>query len=90
MVGVAVRDDHKIDVPQVDSQRLHILLEDPGIVPGIEQDALAPILHQGCEAKIHGQRRRLAERVVQNGDAVWRFCGSHTTREQEKDNRQAS
>ncbi len=89
MIGVAVRDDHKIDVPQVDSQRLHIVFEDRGIVPGVEQDALAPILHQGCESEIHGQRGRLAESVVQNGDAVWRFCGSHT-REQQNDNRQGT
>src|SRR5262249_30078480 len=50
-------------------------------------DALAPILDKGCEAPIHGQRGRLAERVVQDGNAVWRFCSSHTC-EQQNDTRQ--
>ena len=85
VIGVAVRDDRKINIPQVDSQRFHIVFEDPGIVPRVEQDALAPVLHQSCETPIHGQRGRFAERVIQNSDAIWRLCGSHSREPQNND-----
>src|SRR5262249_10825736 len=78
VVTVTMRHNHEIEIPKVDSQRLHIVFENTGIVSSIEQDSLASIFHQGCETPIHGHRRGLAERVIQNGDAVWRLCRSHT------------
>jgi hypothetical protein len=42
--------------------------KDFGIVPGIKQDALAPIFDKGSKAPIHSHVRGLAEGIVENGD----------------------
>src|SRR5262249_7309308 len=53
----------------------------------VEQDALATVLHQGREPPIHGQRRRLAERIVENCNAARLLCRD-AARKQQNDNQQ--
>ena len=76
MVSMAVRDDHEIDLLQIDAQRLHIVFEDLGVVAGIEQDVLAAIIDQGGETPVQRNSGVLPERVVKNGDPIRRFCGA--------------
>src|SRR5262249_35285136 len=57
------------------------------LFPVSKRMRLPPIPDKGCEAPIHGQQGRLAERGGQDGNPVWRFCSSHTC-EQQNDTRQ--
>jgi len=54
VVGVAVRDDHEVDLLQIDAQRLYVVFEDPGVVAGVEQDAFAIVFDQGRKTPIQG------------------------------------
>jgi hypothetical protein len=70
VVGVAVRDNDEVEFGEVNVEGLGVVLEDFGVVAGVEEDALAVVLDEGGETPVTGERRIAAESVVENGDAV--------------------
>jgi hypothetical protein len=70
VVEVTVRDDHEIQVVEPRAGGFDVSREDVGVVPGVEQDALAAVLHQRRIPPILRHPGRLAEGVVEDGDAI--------------------
>jgi hypothetical protein len=89
MVTVAVGHNHKIELLQIGARCFHVVFKDLGIVARVEKDAFATIVDQGRKPPIHGQCRRFAEGIIQNGDAVWRSRDRHV-REHQNENRQGA
>ena len=69
MVAVTVRDHDRVEAREVDAERLHVALEDRGVVAGVEQDALPAVLDQRGEAPVPRELRWSAEGVVEDRDA---------------------
>src|SRR5262249_43003958 len=61
MVAMPMRDNGKIEVPQVDSHGRSVLCKGTGIIPSIEEKALAIECDQGRKAPLFSQPRRLSE-----------------------------
>ena len=65
--------DCEIQLPKVDTLGLHIVREDVGIIPGVEQDALAGNLYERRVTPVLSHRSVLAERIVEDRDTVLRL-----------------
>ena len=87
MVGVAVGDHHKIEFGEVDAQRLHVVLKNRGIVPGVEQDPLAVVLDERGKSPVLGQLLRFAEGIVENGHFILGPAGHGSQTQQHQQNR---
>src|SRR5438309_1412766 len=63
---------HEIQLLQINAQRLHVMGEDFRIVARVKQNPLPAVFNQSRVTPVLGQVRRtgLAERVIQNGDAI--------------------
>src|SRR5262249_19045727 len=68
LIAMAMRDDRKVELLQVDTRGFDIVREDLRIIAGVEQNPLAAILDEGRKSPVLCQRRSLAEGVVQNRD----------------------
>ena len=65
------------------------MLENLGVVAGVEQDVLAAVVHQRREAPIQGDGGTLAVRVVKDGHTVWGLSGAHAGQQQHDDEQNA-
>jgi len=69
MSGVTMRDNSKVEFGEVNVEGFDVVLEDFGVVPGVEEDALAVVLDEGGESPVASKSRIGAEGVVENSDA---------------------
>lgn len=70
VIPVAVGDNDSVESRQINAEVLGVVLEDLRVVSGVEENAFSPVLHERGEPPILHQRRRGAERVVQDCDAL--------------------
>ncbi len=54
MVAVAMRDDNEVEPPEIDPERPHVEGEDVGVIPGVEENAFAPLLDEGGKTPSRG------------------------------------
>jgi len=76
VVSMTVRDDDGVESLEVDAERLHVGGKDPGVVSGVEQDALASVFDERRETPVPLECRRLSESVIENGNPL-RLLGAH-------------
>lgn len=62
-------DDDEVQPRQVDTERPRVLGEQLGVVPGVEEDALAAVLDERGEAPVEPNIVVLGEGVGDDGDA---------------------
>lgn len=70
VIGVAMRDDHEIEFGEIDAEGFDVVLENVGVVTGIEKNAFAVVFDERGEAPIFGDEFGIAEGVVEDGDAI--------------------
>src|ERR1700722_11459190 len=68
VVAMAMGDNGKIELPQVDALGLDIVREDLRVVASVEQDTLAAILDESRKSPVLRHRRGLAEGIVEYSD----------------------
>ena len=76
MVGVTMRDNSKVEFAEVHVEDSDVVLEDFGVVPRVEEDALAIVPDESGEPPVASKSRIGAEGVVENSDAVGREGGT--------------
>jgi len=67
---VAMRDNHEIEFGEIDAECFDVVLENVGIVAGIEENAFAVVLDESGKAPVFGDEFGIAEGVVEDGDAI--------------------
>ena len=70
MISMTVGDDDEIEPLQVDPQRLDVVGEDVGVIPGVEENAFAGVFNQRGESPVAAEISPRPEGVVQDGDAM--------------------
>lgn len=60
----------KSEFGEIDAEGFAVVLENVGLVAGIEENALAVVFDERGEAPIFGDEFGIAEGVVKNGDAI--------------------
>ena len=65
-----VGDDDEVESLEIDASGSDVLAEDVGIVAGVEENPLSVVLDQRRIAPVLLHRGRLAEGVVEDGDAI--------------------
>lgn len=83
VVAMTVREHSRVEPRQIHLQPLDVVLEESGVVAGIEQDTAAAVLDQRGKPPVFLQIRRVAEGVVQHGHASRRLR-VHATRPQDR------
>src|SRR6267143_6331541 len=76
VVRVTVRDNDEVEFREINVEGLDVVLEDFGIVASVEEDVLAIVLDEGGKSPVSGELRIIAERVVEDRDAVGREGGA--------------
>src|SRR5258708_38216846 len=70
MVGVTMRDNNKVEFGEINVEGLDVVLEDFGIVAGVEEDALAVMFDESREAPVSRDSFVIGKRVVENCHAI--------------------
>jgi hypothetical protein len=61
MVAMSMRDNREIEISQVDSHGRSVLCKGAGIIPSVEEQALAIECNQCRKAPLFSQSQRLSE-----------------------------
>ena len=69
---MAMRNDHKVELREINAKRVDVVFEDDGIVSCVKKDALAIVFDQGRESPVLGDLLGIRKSVVEDGDAILR------------------
>src|ERR1700748_1963874 len=70
-----MRDDNGVESLQVNTKLPDIVLQDAGVIAGVEEDALATVLDECGISPIFHELRGVAKCVVEHGDVTLRLRG---------------